>query len=295
MPAVFCGPWANVGCISLEGLRKQLRPLLPSIRALMSYQSAPWPRYGFWLGYALHNHVARATDETAIDACRRRIAVWAAEGSLLPLAEICRRRIVSAVTSTAKSSLPENYNRSSRVTNQWLSLADYFCGGDATPEQREQFQRLWQAAGRVRKLSVALEEACGCSLPEFENQWKTWAAKASFGPPAVPPMEIAEVARNEIIPLVRNTAVPIQRRIKAMRILGNCGWSIGAEVLLEMFACPQPDLQREALAALRLLSGRLGMERPDDWQPWLAGLLTAVEASVWPLSPEDKFGLKAAT
>jgi DNA-binding beta-propeller fold protein YncE len=295
MPAVFCGPWANVGCISLEGLRKQLRPLLPSIRALMSYQWAPWPRYGFWLGYATHNHVARTIDQTEIDACRRRIAVWAAEGSLLPQKEICRRRIVSVATSGAKSSLPENYNRSLRITNQWLSLADYFCGVDATPERREQFQRLWQAAGRVRKLFVALEEACGCRLSEFETQWKTWAATASFGPPTVSPVEIAEAARNEIIPLVRNTAAPIQRRIKAMRILGNCGWTIGAEVLLEMFACPQPDLQREALASLRLLSGRLGTERADDWQSWLASLPTAAKASVWPMSPEDKFGLKTVS
>jgi hypothetical protein len=210
----------------------------------------------------------------------------------LPLADICRRRIVSVATSGAKNSLPENYNRSLRTTNQWLSLADYFCGADATPERREQFQRLWQAAGRVRKLSVALEEACGCSLAALDAEWKDWAAAARFGPPAIAPLEIAEVAQTDIIPLVRNANAPFQRRIKAMRILANCGWSIGAEVLQEMFADPHADLQLEALAALRMLSGRLGTERPGDWQPWLAALPTAAEVETCPTAPEDKFGLK---
>ncbi len=295
MPAVFCGPWANVGCISLEGMRKQLRPLLSSIRSLFSYQSVLWPRYGFGLGYALHNYVARTVDPTAIDACRRRIAVWAAEGSLLPLAEVFRRRLISTATSAAKNALPENYERNLRRTNQWLSLMDYFCGNDATPERQQQFQRLWQAAGQIRKFEVALQEACGCSLAEFESQWKTWAATASFGPPTVPPLAIAEVARNEIIPVIRNATAPLQRRIKAMRILGNCGWSIGVEVLLEMFAGPQPDLQREALAALRQLSGRLGTERAEDWQPWLASLPTAEDDESQPTSSEDKFGLKTVS
>ncbi len=281
MPAVFCGPWANVGCISIEGMQKQLRPLSASIRALLTYQSAPMSKFGFWLGYGFYNFIGRMDDPAAGDATRRRIAAWAAERSLLPLAEMSRRRLVSTLGGGAKASLPENYTRRLKILNQWISIVDYLCGDEATPARREEFKRIWETSARKRKFADAVQEACGCSLAEFAARWKDWAATARFSAPPIPPAEIAEFAEREIIPLVRNSAAPIQRRIKAIRILGNSGWSIGAEVLLEMFADPQPDVQLEALAALRQLSGRLGTERPDDWYEWLHQLKpTPVPATV---------------
>jgi hypothetical protein len=272
IPAVFCGPYANVGCVSLEGLRRQLRPLVTSIRSLFAYQSVPWPKYGYQLGYMLVNSVARGNDRAAIDATRRKIALWAAEGTLLPLSELCQRRFINTVVNASRSSLPEKYGKNLRRMNQWLSLGDYFCGVDSTPERREQFRKLWQTAKTEKKLSASIEQACGCSLAEFERSWKDWAQTASFGPPALPPSDIAAVAAKETIPLALGQVAPIQRRIRAIRVLGNCGWSIGAEPLLGLFKSPMPDIQREAFAAIRLLSGRMGTERAEDWQPWLAEL-----------------------
>jgi hypothetical protein len=271
-PAVLCGPWANVGCISIEGLRKQLRILPTSIHALLSYQCVPWPRYGFWLGYGLYNHVARVAQPGTIDANRRRIAVWAAEGSLLPIAKISGYRLIRTFLGGASATLPENYGRRQRIMSQWLSLVDYFCGADSTPKTREQFQCLWQVTAKVRKFDRAVQEACGCSLAKLESDWKEWAIAAKFGPPVLAPAEIAEIARDEIIPVVRNVNAPIQRRIRAMRILAGSGYSIGADVLLEMFADPHPDLQLEALTALQQLSGRLGTARAGDWQEWISTL-----------------------
>ena len=39
------------------------------------------------------------------------MAVWLAEGSLIPLAELCRPRRFGGGVTTAKSALPENYER----------------------------------------------------------------------------------------------------------------------------------------------------------------------------------------
>jgi hypothetical protein len=272
VPAVFCGPWANVGCIAVEGMRWQLRPLVTSIRSLFAYQSQPWPRYGYQLGYLLMNQVAREREREAIDATRRRIALWAAEGSLLPLAEICKRRIVTSVVSAARSALPEHYEKNLKRMSQWLSVGDFFFGPDATAERREQFRRLWQATKVEKKISVAIEQACGCGLADIEGRWKDWAQTTIVGPPAAAPRDIAAVAAEQTIPLALDPAAPIQRRIRAIRVLGNCGWSLGPEPLLALFKSPLPDIQREAFAALRQLSGRMGTERTEDWQPWLAGL-----------------------
>ena len=229
-PAVYCGPYANVSCISLEGVRGQLSTLRRSIRSLLAYHLAGWPkrRAGFWLGFGLNNYVGRDGDPIAIENARRRVALWAAEGTLMPLGDLLHRRYLSHV-SGEKRMLPAVYQQSIRTFDQWLSIIDYLCGPEATPARREQLQNMWRTFGKIQTIERAFTEGCGCSVTEFESQWKAWAATAKFGPPQVPTPEIAAVANEEIIPLMRNSAAPIQRRIRAIRISGRAGWLIGID------------------------------------------------------------------
>ena len=152
-----------------------------------------------------------------------------------------------------------------------------WAGPRPPPSGAGQLHRWWQASDEFAAPIERWKTASDTSLIDFERGWKDWAAGVRFDPPPPPPAEIAEIARRETIPLVQDSAAPIQRRIKAIRVLGSCGWSIGAEPLLELFASPLPDIQREAHAALRLLSGRAGTERADDWQQWLSSLPSSIE------------------
>jgi WD40 repeat protein/predicted RNA-binding Zn-ribbon protein involved in translation (DUF1610 family) len=267
-PAVYCGPWAHVGCVSLESACGLLIPPEQSLRALLAYHLAGWPRgqAGFWLGFALANYVGRATLGPGRDAWRRKVALWAAEGTLLPLKEVFKRRTAAVSSIGAKRMLPQQYQNSMRVLTQLLSLVDYLVGTDSTPERRDSFQKLWQAFGRTRVIEKACTEAFGHGLAELDRQWRFWAGKAKFEPPPLPPTEIGRAADELVIPLLRDTSAPIQRRIRAIRILGGCGWLVGADALVDTVLSLHNDLCPESLSALRLMFGRAGIERADDWK-----------------------------
>ena len=192
----------------------------------------------------------------------------------MPLGDLLHHRYLSHV-SGEKRMLPAVHQRSLRVLDQWLSIIDYLCGPDATPARREQLQNLWRAFGKIQTIERAFTGGCGCSVTEFESQWKAWAATAKFGPPQLPPPEIGAVANEEVIPLVRNSAAPIQRRIRAIRTLGRAGWLVGSDSLIELLTSANDDLRRESLSALRLISGELNGQRPEEWQVWLQNLPTS--------------------
>src|SRR5262249_53349470 len=96
-PAVYCGPWAHVGYLWLDAARGLLIPPEQSLRALLAYHLAGWPRgqAGFWLGFALANYGGPIGLAAGSDACRRRVALWATEGTLMPLKDVFKRRTIS--------------------------------------------------------------------------------------------------------------------------------------------------------------------------------------------------------
>jgi len=267
-PAVYSGPWAHLGCVSVESARGLLIPPEQSLRALLAYHLAGWPRSqaGFWLGFALANYVGRVTLDTGPDAWRRKVALWAAEGTLLPLKEVFKRRTAAVSSIGAGRMLPEHYQNSLRVVQQLLSLIDYLVGTDSTADRRTQFQGLWRALGRTRSIDKACLEAFGYGVAELDRQWRFWVGKAEFDPPLPPPAEIGKAADELVIPSLKDNKAPIQRRIRAIRILGGCGWLVGADALVETLLSLHNDLCPEALSALRLMFGRADIERADDWR-----------------------------
>jgi WD40 repeat protein len=269
-PAVYCGPLAHVGYLWLDAARGLLVPPEQSLRALLSYHLAGWPRgqAGFWLGLGLANYVGRATLGPGPDAWRRKVALWAAEGTLMPLKDVFKRRAISVSAVGIKRMLPERYQSSLRVIQQLLSLVDYL----ATVDRKTQFQGLWRALGHTRSIEKACTQALGHRLAELDEKWKCWTQKAEFGPPPLPPDEIGQAAEELVIPLLRDASAPIQRRIRAIRILGGCGWLVGADALVETLSSSHDDLRSEALSALRLMFGRSDIERADDWRWFLEQL-----------------------
>jgi hypothetical protein len=197
------------------------------------------------------------------------VALWAKDGTLLPLKEIFKRRITSVSRIGAKRMLPQQYQNSLRVLTQLVSLLDYLVGTDSTPERRKSFQRLWQAIGRTRIIEKACTEAFGQGLAELDRQWRFWASRVKFDSPPPPPAEIAKAAEEFVIPCLRDSSAPIQRRIRAIRILGSSGWLVGADALLDSLSSSHDDLRRESLSALRLMFGRPDIERADDWRRFL--------------------------
>src|SRR5262249_52497297 len=165
-----------------------------------------------------------------------------------------------------KRMLPEHYQGSLRVIQQSLSLVDYLIGTDSTADRRTQFQSLWQALGRTRSIDKACLEAFGYGVAELDRQWQFWARTAAFGPPSLPPNEIGQAAEELVVPLLKDASAPIQRRVRAIRILCGSGWLVGADALVEMLSSSHDDLRREAHSALQLMFGRSDIERADDWR-----------------------------
>src|SRR5262249_52281303 len=173
---------------------------------------------GFWLGFALANYVGRIGLAAGSDASRRRVALWLAEGTLMPLKDLFKRRTISVSAVGIKRMLPEHYQRSLRVIQQSLSLVDYLIGTDSAVDPRTQFQSLWEALGRARSIDKACLEAFGHGVAELDRQWQLWARTAAFGPPPLPPDEIGQAAEELVIPVLKDASAPIQRRIRAIRI-----------------------------------------------------------------------------
>jgi prepilin-type N-terminal cleavage/methylation domain-containing protein len=255
--SIYLGPYADQGFFSLESLRR-LVPLSVSIRGLLFLHCVrPTTRkVPMWWNFGLGRFVAIEIQPSQLSSDRRQLAVWRQENSLLPLEELFRQGARIFFNTTSAALLPENHERYLKIVNQTTSLVDYFCGHEAPPERRRQFQRLWQEAQCGRKMEAICQAALGYGLAQLESDWQAWLAAAEIEPPAMAPPEMAEVAERDVIPVARDIVAPLQERIKAIRALGGCGWTIGIETLNELLNDPQPDVRREVKRALQLLLGR---------------------------------------
>jgi hypothetical protein len=175
----------------------------------------------------------------------------------VPLAKLFKQRLTIFTQSASAAMLPENHERMLKAHEQLSSLVDYLCGDEAPPERRQQFAQLWQAMLTTRSIEKACAAAFSGGLPQLESDWKAWAATAKFAPPVSAPPEIAEAAEQEVILPALDPAAPMQERIKRIRALGDCGWSVGIAPLQTLTNDLRPDIQREAKRALQLLLGRV--------------------------------------
>jgi hypothetical protein len=129
----------------------------------------------------------------------------------------------------------------------------------------------------VHRLNAGIraDEACagafGAGFEELLRQWRHWVEAQGAGSPKPINDRCRETLTAELIPCARDPQQPLAERIRAVRSMGQAGYLLGADALMELLRVDVPlALRTEARWALQSISGLALPADPDAWQAWWA-------------------------
>jgi len=105
----------------------------------------------------------------------------------------------------------------------------------------------------------------------FEQLFENWQASVKALGPGLhypPPKDLREQLLNYIIPLILDAEAPTQERIQAIRDMGNAGYLLGADALIELLQDPEQRIRTVSLWALENISGLALGEDVSQWSNW---------------------------
>jgi HEAT repeat protein len=82
----------------------------------------------------------------------------------------------------------------------------------------------------------------------------------------------------DIIPLVTDPSAKREERIQAIRDMGNAGYTLGADALIDLLRDRDREMRTAAAWALEAISGTVGGQEVAHWKSWWEGLPQDAEA-----------------
>ncbi len=182
----------------------------------------------------------------------------------------------------------ETYTRLARLLTYGRSLGEFLGGELATPERRGRFRAFVTELGRRDDAERAFERHFGHGFDRLLHDWGAAVEALGVGEHDPPPPHIREALLNRMAPLVEDDRADPWERVRAMRVMAEAGYPLGADALIRVAEteagadalggvqeAPHPVLRREAVSALELISGLAAGEDARHWWEWWKGLPTA--------------------
>ena len=261
--------------IAERELFEQSADPLVRLRALVLYRliemCEPRLRQG-WLANGLMSVLARddGADELVRFARRTRAGLLA--GRALAPAELLQpytNRLIRRVRRHGDQAL---HTWNLQYNTQAWSLIEFLCGRGSTPERRTAFQRFWNDSSWRRNATDSLVRHYAMSLDDLFHAWREWAERPPPGNHQPPPSHLAAWMLREPIATLANTTAVRRNRIVAIRHLGELGFALGADRLIDVLRGDDPILREEAVWALECISGEVRGAAPADWNAWWQSL-----------------------
>jgi hypothetical protein len=169
------------------------------------------------------------------------------------------------------------------------SLLDYLAGFDAPRERIEPFRLFLKDLKRRDKYDIVFRRHFGHGLDEMYNNWREWVLAKGVGDHEPPPAVLREALIDIVIPLVSDRSAKREDRIQAIRDMGNTGYTLGADALIDLLRERDRELRATAVWALEAISGTVGGDDVAHWEDWWDDLpQDAVLANGDELAPESR-------
>jgi hypothetical protein len=154
------------------------------------------------------------------------------------------------------------------VVNHAQSLLDYIAGGDAPPARKESFRAFLKELKRRDPYDLVFRRQFGYGLDQLYNNWREWVLAKGIGEHEPPPATIRRALLDHIIPLVADRHAMPEDRLRAIRDMGQAGYTLGADTLIDLLQVRNPELRSAAAWALEMISGTAGGEDIGHWEAW---------------------------
>jgi hypothetical protein len=165
-----------------------------------------------------------------------------------------------------------------RLISYSQSVLDFLAGRDAPRERLESFRAFLKDLKRKDKYDAVFRRHFGYGLGQLYNNWREWVLAKGVGDHEPPPDAIREALIEDIIPLVSDPSAKREERIQAIRDMGNAGYTLGADALIDLLRDRDCEVRTAAAWALEAISGTVGGQEVAHWKDWWDGLPQDAEA-----------------
>jgi hypothetical protein len=152
------------------------------------------------------------------------------------------------------------------------SVLEYIAGHNAPPVQKESFRAFLKDLQPRDRYDAVFRRHFGYGLDQLYNNWREWILAKDIGEHEPPPAAIRKGLLDHIIPLVADRWATQEDRVQAVRDIGQAGFTLGADTLIDLLRERNPELRASAVWALEAISGTAGGEDVAHWEAWWAGL-----------------------
>lgn len=221
-----------------------------------------------WIDQGLGAALARDDEDHELDRLHRRIAAARAAGRGIPAAEFFTNTSNRIWRKHAQCPQLDHFAWSNQFWAQSWSVIEYLCGRGSTPERRLAFQKFFDDADRRKRPARAIQRHFVCTFDELLAGWQAWADGQVTDEHHPPPERLAAYLTAGPIAKIASPETSPSERVIAIRELGEHGYLLGADRLIDLLHGANEEIRAEAVWALECISGKVLGWSATSWQAW---------------------------
>jgi hypothetical protein len=171
----------------------------------------------------------------------------------------------------------KDYTDFARPLFQAQSLLDFLSGPTAPKDRQASFREFLKNLQRRGSYEALFVQHIGYGLKQLYNNWRDWVLAKGMGEHTPPPPGVRVTLLDHVIPLVSDEYALREDRIQAIRDMGNAGYTLGADTLMDVLGDRDREVHDAAVWALEAISGTAGGEDIRHWESWWDALPSDVE------------------
>ncbi|HEV3237275.1 MAG TPA: armadillo/beta-catenin-like repeat-containing protein [Gemmataceae bacterium] len=226
-----------------------------------------------WLNMGFGNFLADRPGEEVQARLRRKMLVSFAKGTTFDASQLFSLkggRLIKAIQGQDKH---ENVQYVSQFMYQAASTVAYL----SEKNRKQIFLEFLKDLKKKKPVEPVFIRHFGHGFEQLFENWQAWVKALGPGIHFPPPKDLREQLLNYIIPLILDADAPIQERIQAIRDMGNAGYLLGADALIELLHDPELRIRTVSLWALQNISGLALGDNVSQWSSWWDNLPADVQ------------------
>ncbi len=224
-----------------------------------------------WLQFGISGAVSFDPGSDGRTQLNRRMKVSLAKGTTLSAAELFAPKSGKLLVRLLRTQADhDSFIKLTQLRGQSWSILEYLAGDGAPPERLGRFRSFLAELTRRSSQQAVFQHHFGHGFDALLEQWRVWVDQQRVCVDPTPPPDARTAILDRLVPAIRDRNKKAQDRIQAMRALGNAGYVLGSDALIEVLEERDERLTPTATWALESISGACCGSDTDRWSEWWA-------------------------
>ena len=229
-----------------------------------------------WLYMGVGNLLADNPTQEASARLRRKMLAAIATRIVLEPVQFFDVKIRALARRFKRSNDLKSIQFISQFTAQAYSVVQFLC----EKNRRATFLAFLKDLKKKEPLGPVFTNHFGYDLGQLLVDWQKWVMSQGPGRHFPPPADLKDALLNRIIPFINDPEAPSKERIQAIRDMGNLGYALGSDSLIELLNDPDPTIRAISLWSLQSISGMAYGEDGGPWTSWWDNLPADAEPTL---------------